>query len=66
MLSRGISILGIVLGLMGLVWTLQGVGLLPGSFMSNDPKWAVIGVIFIVIGVGLVVWDSRRSRAGSA
>jgi hypothetical protein len=45
--------------LVGCVWFLQGVGVLPGSFMSGQTKWAVNGGISIVVGIALI-WASRR------
>ena len=55
-------ILGIVLVLAGATWTLQGVGVMGGSSMSNDTKWAVIGPIVAIVGLVLVWVGSRRSR----
>jgi hypothetical protein len=45
------------------VWLLQGIGVLPGSFMTNDPVWAIAGLAVIVAAVGFVAWPRlRRSR----
>lgn len=49
-----------VLVLMGIVWFLQGVGVLPGSFMTDDIRWAVAGILSSAIGVGL--WRYSRDR----
>jgi hypothetical protein len=37
-------VLAAIAALVGLVWALQGAGILPGSFMSGDPVWLVIGL----------------------
>ncbi|HSK34918.1 MAG TPA: hypothetical protein VK903_15660 [Propionicimonas sp.] len=52
---------GILLIAVGVVWTLQGVGILAGSVMSGSTMWAVIGPIVAIVGVYLVVrwWRSR-------
>ncbi len=52
---------GILLIAVGLVWTLQGVGILAGSVMSGSTMWAVIGPIVAIAGAYLVVrwWRSR-------
>ena len=52
---------GILLIAVGLVWTLQGVGILGGSVMSGSTMWAVIGPVVAVAGIYLVVrwWRSR-------
>ena len=53
-------VFGVMLILAGGVFFLQGINILPGSFMTGDPQWAVNGGIFIVIGIGLIIWASRR------
>jgi hypothetical protein len=54
-------VLGIVLVLVGATWTLQGVGVLGGSSMSNDTTWAVIGPIVAVVGL-VVIFAGGRAR----
>lgn len=46
-------VLGAVLVLAGIVWTLQGVDVLKGGSMSGTTTWAVIGPIVLVLGVVL-------------
>ena len=45
--------------LVGGVWLLQGVGILPGSFMTGQPFWAMMGAIFLAVGGVLVVAGFR-------
>ena len=52
---------GVLLLLVGVVWILQGINVLPGSFMTGQTKWAVYGTITAVIGIALIVL-SRRGR----
>ena len=47
-------IVGGLMVLVGVVWLLQGVGILPGSFMTGQLFWAVMGAIFLVVGSLLV------------
>jgi hypothetical protein len=47
--------------LMG-VWTLQGIGVLPGSFMTGQPLWAVMGAVFLAVGGSLVLVGFRLNR----
>lgn len=54
-------IISTILILMGGVWILQGVNILPGSFMTGQPQWAFYGAIAILAGIGLFVFSSRRS-----
>jgi hypothetical protein len=46
---------------MGGVWLLQGIGILPGSFMTGQLFWAVMGAIFVAVG-GLLVLAGFRSN----
>ena len=52
---------GALLLLMGVVWIFQGIGVLPGSFMTGQRKWATYGAIAALIGVALLV-AARRGR----
>jgi hypothetical protein len=61
----GWLILGIIAVLAGAVWTLQGLGILPGSFMTGQRLWAVIGPIVAVVGLALVA-VGIRGRAPTA
>jgi len=54
------KVLGVLMVLGGGVWILQGINLLPGSFMTGDPRWAVRGLVVAVLGVILFVIASRR------
>lgn len=49
--------------LMGCVWILQGVNVLPGSFMTGQTKWAVYGALLALVGAALIVAGNRRRRA---
>ena len=46
---------GVLLVLAGVVWALQGAGVLGGSAMSDDARWTVIGIPVAVAGA-LLVW----------
>src|SRR5215212_2305022 len=53
-------ILGILVILAGGTFFLQGINVLPGSYMTGDPQWAINGGIMIVVGIGLIIWAQRR------
>lgn len=61
MIKNTLRVIGVLLILSGLVWIFQGVGILPGSFMSGDPQWAVNGAITAVFGIALYWFASRKS-----
>jgi hypothetical protein len=52
-------IFGVLITLAGAVWALQGIGAIPGSFMSNNPSWIWIGAATAVFGIALVVFGIR-------
>ncbi len=56
------SMLGVLLILIGAVWFLQGINVLPGSFMTGQIRWAIFGGIAIVVGAALLIFISSRSR----
>jgi hypothetical protein len=49
------------MALIGIVWFGQGIGLIHGSVMTDDGKWAVIGVIMIVVAAG-IFWFARKRK----
>jgi hypothetical protein len=55
-------IAGILLTVIGAVWFLQGINVLPGSFMTGQTQWAVYGGIAFVIGIVLLVRSKGRAR----
>jgi len=55
-------VIAAVLGLMGLVWLGQGLGYIPGSFMTGSQFWATVGTVLLVIAAAVVVLEARRSR----
>jgi len=55
--------LGIILGIVGVIWILQGFDFYfaPQSFMTGDRAWIVIGAVAVVAGVALVGRGRARS-----
>jgi hypothetical protein len=51
---------GLILALFGLIWALQGFGVLGGSPMSNTTTWSVIGPITVLIGIVIALFSWRR------
>lgn len=54
-----LSIIGILLILSGAVWFLQGINILPGSFMTGQIKWSVYGAIAILVGAGTIYFARK-------
>jgi hypothetical protein len=59
MRTAGYVLSGLLI-LTGIVWFLQGINLLPGSFMTGHIEWAVAGVVSALVGVALVIAVRRR------
>jgi hypothetical protein len=59
-LRYALLVVGGLMDLAGVVWLMQGVGVLPGSFMTGQPFWAVMGAISMVVG-GLLIFAGVRS-----
>jgi hypothetical protein len=55
-----LNIAGGVVFLGGLVFFLQGINILPGSFMTGDPQWAINGAIMMAVALGLFFFVNRR------
>ncbi|HEX6875240.1 MAG TPA: hypothetical protein VF165_06235 [Nocardioidaceae bacterium] len=53
-------VLGAVMVVVGLVWTLQGLGYIAGSPMTGVTLWAVVGPLVAVIGLALMIVGMRR------
>jgi hypothetical protein len=56
------NILGGLLILMGTIWILQGVNILPGSFMTGQIAWAWRGAAAAGIGIMLLLLANRKRR----
>ena len=56
----GLNIAGVLCLLMGGVWFLQGIDIIPGSFMTAQTKWAVYGGVLMIAGVALLISGNRR------
>ena len=56
-----VKLIAVLVFLAGLIWFLQGLNILPGSYMSGNPQWSINGSIAMVAG-GLVFWFASRRR----
>jgi hypothetical protein len=55
-----LRILAILLIAVGIVWILQGINVLPGSFMTGQIQWAYRGGLAAVIGVAILLFVRKR------
>lgn len=60
MLKTIIKIIAILLAAAGVVFFLQGVNVLPGSYMTGDPQWAINGAVMALVGIVSFWFVSRK------
>lgn len=58
-MKKVVMVISVLVLLAGLIWFLQGINVLPGSYMTGDPQWAINGGIMMVVS-GAVFWFARR------
>jgi len=61
MLKNILFVIAILIALPGIIWFGQGIGLIRGSFMTGEARWAIIGGIMILVAAG-IFWFARRSK----
>ena len=57
-----LNVVGVLLMLAGAVWFLQGINVLPGSFMTGQTQWAVYGAVAFLAGAVALYSARRKSR----
>jgi len=55
--------LGLLALVAGAVWTVQGLGYVSGSLMTDQRIWAVIGPVVALGGLALLWWGLRSRRS---
>ena len=55
-----LKVFAVLVFLAGGVWFLQGINILPGSYMSGNPQWAINGGIAMLVGVSLFWFANRK------
>ena len=58
--------IGCLIAVMGVIWTLQGLGYIGGSVMSGVTLWAVVGPVVALIGLAIAIWGLRGRGRRSA
>ncbi|RWP11456.1 MAG: hypothetical protein EOR00_28735 [Mesorhizobium sp.] len=53
------NLLALIVLAIGALWSLQGIGLVGGSFMTGQSQWLYIGIVTELVGLGGLVWANR-------
>jgi hypothetical protein len=56
------GIVGVIAIIAGVVWTLQGLGVIGGSVMTGSTMWAVIGPLVALAGLAVLTFGLRSRR----
>ena len=59
-MKTALKVIGVLVFLVGGVWFLQGLNILPGSYMTGNPQWAINGAIAMVVGGGVFWFGNRK------
>jgi hypothetical protein len=59
-MKTALKVFSILIFLAGGTWVLQGINILPGSFMTGNPQWAINGAITMLIGGGMFWFANRK------
>lgn len=65
-MRSALVIVGVLVLLVGAVFAGQGLGFIPGSFMTGDMKWFWIGSAMVVVGAALGVAGVLTGRRGQS
>lgn len=60
MVKNIVKVIAVLFFLAGGIWFLQGINVLPGSFMTGDPQWAINGGIIMAVSAGVFWFVNRK------
>lgn len=53
------NVLALIVLAIGVLWSLQGLGLVGGSFMTGQTQWLYIGIVTALVGLAGLMWANR-------
>ncbi|WP_188394106.1 hypothetical protein [Mesorhizobium sp. SARCC-RB16n] len=53
------NLLALIVLAIGALWSLQGIGVIAGSFMTGQSQWLYIGLAVMLVGLAGLVWANR-------
>ncbi|MER9683461.1 hypothetical protein NKJ23_29885 [Mesorhizobium sp. M0184] len=53
------NLLALIVLATGVLWSLQGIGLIGGSFMTGQSQWLYVGIVTVLVGLVGLAWANR-------
>jgi hypothetical protein len=53
------NLLALIVLALGVLWSLQGLGIVQGSFMTGQAQWLYIGILTMLVGLAGLAWANR-------
>ena len=53
------NLLALIVLAIGVLWSLQGLGLIQGSFMTGRSQWLYIGLVTVLVGLLGLRWANH-------
>ncbi|WP_168992031.1 MULTISPECIES: hypothetical protein [Mesorhizobium] len=53
------NLLALIVLAIGALWSLQGVGVIGGSFMTGQSQWLYVGIVTMLVGLAGLIWANR-------
>lgn len=53
------NLLALIVLAIGVLWSLQGLGYVRGSFMTDQTQWFYIGIVTTLVGLVGLGWANR-------
>ncbi|MER8393679.1 hypothetical protein NKH98_10420 [Mesorhizobium sp. M0833] len=53
------NLLALIVLTIGVLWTLQGIGVIGGSFMTGQSQWLYVGIVTALVGLAGLAWANR-------
>ena len=53
------NLLALIVLAIGVLWSLQGLGVVRGSFMTDQSEWLYIGIVTMLVGLVGLGWANR-------
>ncbi|ESW88917.1 hypothetical protein NKH61_32285 [Mesorhizobium sp. M1005] len=53
------NLLALIVLAIGVLWSLQGIGWVQGSFMTGQSQWLYAGIVTALVGLAGLAWANR-------